>query len=183
MRRRFNIILFSLLILLFFILGFNYLRFYQDINACNDQGGRWNHNQKKCDRISQIKLDQLTDFYWYAAYDSLSEREILIKGNKLDSVKPSAFESIKILNRRKIPCKIVFNAIQADTIFIGITNEKFLAERKGISRVDYYIAETVFTLTENELINFVNISLNSEAHVNSGIYSRHGFQHLVYLKQ
>jgi hypothetical protein len=42
-----------------------------------------------------------------------------------------------------------------------------------------YIAETVFTLTENEAIRFVNIQMNEGSHAIPGTYDRQSFGDLI----
>ncbi len=42
-----------------------------------------------------------------------------------------------------------------------------------------YLGETVFTLTENELIKYVEIEMDSGSHTSPGVYNRNDFKDLM----
>jgi hypothetical protein len=69
--------------------------------------------------------------------------------------------------------------IISDTIIIQIINDGFLTEKMGTTGAYCYLGETVFTLTENDLIKFVKIEMDSGSHASPGIYNRNDFKDLV----
>jgi hypothetical protein len=46
----------------------------------------------------------------------------------------------------------------------------------GTSGADCYLAEKIFTLTENDLIKFVRIEMNYGSHASPGLYNRDNFK-------
>jgi hypothetical protein len=109
----------------------------------------------------------------------VQNREILIKGRLLDSLGQSPNELIEILNKRNRQPKIEYIDIISDTIIIQIINDGFLTEKMGTTGAYCYLGETVFTLTENDLIKFVKIEMDSGSHASPGIYNRNDFKDLV----
>ncbi len=51
-----------------------------------------------------------------------------------------------------------------------------ITEEMGTSGADCYLAETIFTLTENDLIKFVRIEMNYGSHASPGLYNRDNFK-------
>ena len=148
------------------------------IDKCLDCGGRWNYETKKCEGVYEINSSNLTKFYWFIDYDSISNREFLMKGNLLDSIGKSPNQLIEILNKRNSEPKIEFADLTNDTIRIKIINDEFLSERMGSAGAECFLAETVYTLTENKTIKFVNIEMDYGSHASPGIYTRQSFYDL-----
>lgn len=148
------------------------------IDKCLDSGGRWNYETNKCEGVYEINSENLTKLYWFTNFDSISNREFLVKGSFLDSIGQSPNQLIKILNKRNSEPKIEFISLINDTIKIKITNNEFLTERMGFSVAESFLAETVFTLTENTTIKFVNIEIDYGSHASPGTYKRQSFSHL-----
>jgi len=150
---------------------------YFQIDACLDQGCSWNTKLKKCDCIDF--RTQPTNYYWHTEYDPIENTEFLVKGELMDSIGSSPFQLVEILNMRESECKIELKNITGDTANIKIINDEYLTERMGSTGAIGYIGETVFTLTEHDLIKFVNIQMEYGSHASPGVYSRNDFKGLT----
>lgn len=148
------------------------------IDKCLDSGGKWNYEKDKYEGVYEINSENLTKFYWVTNNDSISNRAILVKGIFLDSIGQSPNQLIEILNKRNSEPKIKFVDMANDTIKIKIANDEFLTERMGTTGAECFLAETVFTLTENKTIKFVNIEIDYGSHASPGIYQRKNFKKL-----
>jgi len=153
-------------------------RFFQ-IDSCLERSGRWNYELNECEEYYQINNENLADFYWKTDYDTVNNKEFLVKGRLIDSLGKSPNELIEILNKRNQPTKIEYVNIRSDTIKIQIINDEYLTERMGTTGAHCFLGETIFTLTENESINFVRIEMNSGSHASSGVYNRNSFTNLL----
>jgi len=165
-------------IIIALIYGINWTKRFFQIDACIDKGGKWNYELGECEYIDQ-KSEAITKFYWHIEYDSLENKEFLIKGELIDSIGSSPDQLVEILNNREAQCKIELIEIINDTIQIKILNDEFLTERMGSTGAYCFLGETVFTLTENDLIRFVKIEMNYGSHASPGIYSRGDFKDLI----
>jgi len=152
------------------------IKFYR-IDSFPDRGDNYDNN--KSEDIYFIDSLILTDIYWHIEYDTILNREYLVKGNLLDSLSQSPAELIDILNRRESKCKIEYIDIIEDTIAIRITDDQYLSEQMGSTGAYYYLAETVYTLTEAVLIKFVRIEMEYGSHAGPGLYSRNDFRDLI----
>jgi len=161
------------------ILGTKWINRFFQIDSCLDRGGRWNYELNECEEYYQINNDNLSDFYWKSDYDTINNKEFLIKGRLIDSLGKSPHELIEILNKRNVQPKIEYLVIQSDTIKVQIVNDEFLTEQMGTTGAYCYLGETVFTLTENDLIRFVKIEMDSGSHASPGIYTRMDFKDLI----
>ena len=119
-----------------------------------------------------------TSLYWHIEFDTILNIEYLIRGNLLNTISQSPLELIEILNKRNAKCKIEFIEQIDDTIHIRIINDEILGEQMGSTGAYCYLGETIFTLTENELIEFVRIDMNYGSHASPGIYQRKDFREL-----
>ncbi len=97
----------------------------------------------------------------------------------LDSISKSPSELIEILNIRPSKPKVEFVEIVRDTLIISIFNDTYLTEQMGTLGADCYMAETVYTLTENETIKFVRFKMNYGSHANPGLYSRNDYESII----
>lgn len=96
------------------------------IDKCLDIGGRWNYETNKCEGVYEINSENLTKFYWFTNFDSISKREILVKGSFLDSIGQSPNQLIEILNKRNSEPKIEFISLINDTIKLKSLTMNFL---------------------------------------------------------
>lgn len=180
MKKRNIIIIISVLGLISItIFGINWIIKFYKIDSCLDRGGRWNSEINKCEAFYNIDSLALTDIYWHIDYDTILNKEYLVKGKLLDSLSQSPTELINILNRRKPKCKVEYIDIIKDTITIRITDEEYLTEQMGTTGAYCFLAETVYTLTENDLIKFVRIDMEYGSHASPGLYSRNDYKDLI----
>lgn len=179
MKKKSIIIIFlSLAIIIALVYGFEWIKNFIKIDECLDKGGRWNYELGECEYV-EINSKNLTDFYWHVKYDTIMNNEFLVKGSMIDSVGISPNSFVQILNQRETICKIEIEDIAGDTIRIKIIDDEYLSEKMGTTGAYCYIAETVFTLTENNLIEFVRIEMNYGSHASPGIYDRNDFTDLL----
>lgn len=156
-----------------------WIKRFLEIDSCLDRSGRWNYELNKCEEYYKINSENLADFYWKSDYDSVNNKEFITKGRLINSLGCSPDELIKILNKRNSPPKIKYIDIKSDTIKIQIINDQFLSEQMGTVGAYCYLGETVFTLTESELIKFVKIEMDFGSHASPGVYSRSDFKDLM----
>lgn len=154
------------------------IRFFQ-IDACLDKGGRWNYELNVCETDDKRSLEKNTSFYWHTAADTILNKEYLIRGHLIDSISHSPNELIEVLNKRNAKCKLEYINQMGDTIHIRILNDEILSEQMGSTGAFCYLGETVFTLTENDSIEWVKIDLEVGSHASPGIYGRRNFKELV----
>jgi hypothetical protein len=122
---------------------------------------------------------RISEYYWKAVYDTIANKEYLIRGKMLDSISKTHNELIGILNLRKPICKIDYIGLDGDTIRIKILEDEYLSEQMGTSGAENYIGETIYTLTENDSIKYVRIEMNYGSHANPGLYSRNDYKNLL----
>jgi hypothetical protein len=177
--RKLIIVILIIGIIITLILGIKWTKQFFQIDSCLDKGGRWNYELNECDEYYDFNKKNLTDFYWNTDYDSVNNNEILIKGKLIDSLGKSPNELIEILNKRNLKPKIEYINSLSDTIQIRIINDEYLTEQMGTTGAYCYLGETVFTLTENELIKYVKIEMDSGSHASPGVYNRNDFKDLM----
>ena len=97
----------------------------------------------------------------------------------LDTISRSPDELIRILNMRQSKSKINYVEQRGDTIVIKILNDEYLTEQMGTSGADCYMAETIYTLTENDLIQFVRFEIDYGSHACPGLYSRKDYERMI----
>ena len=177
--RKLIIILLITGIIISLIFGIKWINRFFQIDSCLDSGGRWNYELNECEEYYDIKNENLSKFYWQSDYDTVKNKEILIKGKLINSLSKSPNELIEILNKRNPKPKIEYIGILSDTIQIRILNDEYLTEQMGTTGAYCYLGETVCTLTENELIKYVRIELDSGSHASPGVYNRNDFKDLM----
>lgn len=161
------------------ILGVQWVVQFLKIDACLDNGGSRNYELKKCEVPHTIDTNRIADYYWKSDYDTILNREYLKRGVLLDSISKSTNELIKILNKRPSRSKVEFVEIIGNTFVIRILNDMFLTEQIGSLGAYCYMAETVYTLTENDSIHFVEFEMNIGSHANPGVYSREDYEKIL----
>ena len=179
MNKKLIVILLTVCIIIALIFGAKWIQQFLQVDSCLDRGGRWNYELNECEEYYDINKENLSYFYWKSDYDTVNNREILIKGRLVDSLGQSPNELVEILNKRNQQPKIEYIDIISDTIKIKIINDEFLIEKMGTTGAYCYLGETVFTLTENDLIRFVEIEMESGSHASLGIYNRNDFKDLL----
>jgi len=58
-------------------------------------------------------------------------------------------------------------------------NDEYLTEQIGTAGADCFMAETVYTLTENDLIHYVRFDMEYGSHAGPGLYSRKDFERMI----
>jgi hypothetical protein len=165
-------------ITLLLIFGVKWIIQFVQIDSCLDKGGKWNYDFKKCECYS-IDASRITDYYWDSDFDTITNREYLIRGKMLDSIAKSPNELIEILNMRPSKCKIDYVEKTGDTLKIRILEDEYLTEQMGTSGADCYMAETIYTLTENDLIQFVRFEMAYGSHAGPGLYCRKDYERMI----
>ena len=161
------------------ILGVQWVVQYLQVDACLDKGGCWDYDLKKCNFSHTFDTTRIADYYWKSEYDTTLNREYLKRGVLLDSISKSTNELIDILNRRKSKSKVEFVEIIDGTLVIRILDDAFLTEQMGSLGAYCYMAETVFTLTENDSTQFVKFEMDFGSHANPGVYSRKDYEGMM----
>ncbi len=161
------------------ILGVQWVVQYLQVDACLDKGGCWDYNLKKCNCSHTFDSTRIADYYWKSEYDTTLNREYLKRGVLLDSISKSTNELIDFLNRRPSKSKVEIVEIIDDTLVIRILDDTFLTEQMGSLGAYCYMAETVFTLTENDSTQFVKFEMDYGSHANPGVYSREDYKDVI----
>jgi len=162
-------------IILFFAI--NWIKEFLAIDSCLDRGGRWNYEMEECEFCDE-GLDENSAYYWKSDFDKVS-REFLKRGKLLDSIPKTAEILVDILNKRNLKCSIKFREIRQDTITIFIVNDLYLSEQIGTSGAYCFLGETIFTLTEIDSIENVQIEMEVGSHAGPGVYTREDFEELI----
>lgn len=160
------------------IFGAKWIIKFNRIDSCLDKGGKWNYELKRCECYT-IDTSHITNYYWDSDFDTITNREFLVRGLMLDSISKSPNELIEILNLRPSKCKIDYVNITGDTIIIKILDDEYLTEQMGTSGADCFMAETIFTLTENDLIKFVRFEMDYGSHASPGLYCRKDYERMI----
>ena len=166
-------------IALILIFGIKWIIQFMQIDSSLDKGGKWNRDLKKGDGLYTIDTNRIADYYWNTEFDTNTNREYLIRGILIDSISKSLDELIGILNKRPTKCKIEYFETKGDTLEIKILNDEYLSEQMGTLGADCYMAETVFTLTESDRVQFVKFDMDYGSHANPGLYSRKDYERMI----
>lgn len=181
MNRKKTILALSIIVIVLITFGIAKIYRHYQREACIKKGGYWNKDLNKCQSIDSIS--NLEDYYWHTAYDSTLHREYLEKGKLLNSYSHSSSDLIDILNKRAAQCKIKYLDQQNDTLHVMILNDEVLTEQSGSTGAHCYLGETVYTLTENDLVKQVKIDFTEGSHASPGIYNRADFNDLMHENQ
>ena len=152
---------------------------HSEIEACIKKGGTWNTEQNKCETARIDTTASILEYYWHTTYDSITNREFLEKGKIPDSIVPSVYNLIEILNRRSYECKIKYIDQKNDTLYIKVLNDELLTEQMGTTGAQCYLGETVLTLLENDSIHWIHIDIIEGSHARPGVYSKNDFNSLL----
>jgi hypothetical protein len=175
---RIKIVLLIVGIGLLLIFGVKRIIQFVRIDSCLDKGGKWNYDLKKCECYS-IDSNRVADYYWKSDFDTITNREYLTRGKMLGSIAKSPNELIEILNMRPSKCKIDYVEINGDTLKVRILEDEYLTEQMGTSGADCYMAESIYTLTENDSIKFVRFEMDFGSHASPGVYSRNDYKKMI----
>ena len=161
-------------ILILSIFGLFILLKFVNTDECAKRGAYSNEELKRCETPQEYPKN----FYWHIEADTIRNREFLVRGSLIDHISGSANELIRVLNLRTPVCKIEQIGLKNDTIHIRFQQDECLTEQMGSTGAFCFMGETVFTLTENDSISFVDFQINFGSHASPGIYQRSDFQEL-----
>jgi len=164
---------------LILIFGVKWIIQYMQIDTCIDNEEKCNYDLKKRENLYTIDTNRIADYYWKVDFDTILNREYLIRGSMIDSISKSPNELIDILNKRPSKCKIEYIETTGDTLKIKILDDNFLTEQMGTLGAECYMAETVFTLTEIDSIQFVKFEMDYGSHAGPGAYSRKDYVRMI----
>lgn len=174
MKRKKTALAISIIVLMIFGIAKIYRNHQRE--ACIKKVGYQNKEQNNCLAIDSTNTK---DYYWHIAYDSTHHKEYLEKGKLLNFYLQSTAALIEVLNKRAENCKIKYLKQKNDTLHIRILNDEVLTEQLGTTGAYCYLGETVYTLTENDLVKQVKIDFTEGSHAAPGVYSRESFADLV----
>jgi hypothetical protein len=161
------------------IFGVKWILQFMEVDTCLDKGEKCNYDLKKRECLYTIDTNRIADYYWRVDFDTILNREYLVRGSMIDSISKSPNELIEILNKRPSKCKIEYIETAGDTLKIRILDDKYLTEQMGTLGAECYMAETVFTLTESDLIQFVRFDMDHGSHAGPGSYSRNDYLRMI----
>lgn len=165
-------------IVLISIFAVKWIFHFFQVDSCLDKGGKWNYELNKCE-CYLVDTSRISDYYWDSDFDKITNREYLKRGKMLDSIAKSPNELIEILNMRPSKCKIDYVEKIGDTLKISILEDEYLTVQMGTSGADCYMAETIYTLTENDLIQFVRFEMDYGSHAGPGLYCRKDYERMI----
>ena len=103
------------------------------------------------------------------------------KGVIINKLRPVAADSltaaniIQMLNEVYPEISLQFDKVSSDTMFVKISNSKYLTQQMGSSGPEVYMADVTYNLTEIAGINVVSIMFKKGDHAQAGIFSRTDF--------
>jgi hypothetical protein len=111
--------------------------------------------------------------HWYADYDTITKRDILVKGLGVRERKDPS-EAVELVNTfSRVPVALLKTV--GDTIFVKLNNSHVLTEQSGSAGSWGHLASLTFTLTEMEGVEFVDYDFVEGSHLSPGVYSRKDF--------
>jgi hypothetical protein len=117
-----------------------------------------------------------TDAHYFWSADLAPQSGVIMK-----RLRPVAADSltqtniIQILNETYPEIALRFTKSSNDTLFVKISNSKYLTQQMGSSGPEVYLADVTYNLTEIPGINYVAILFKEGDHASPGIYSRTDF--------
>ena len=129
------------------------------------------------------------DYTWYSEIGS-KDRDLLIRGEKLDLIKNDINKLIYAINRSDKdpelfrtpedkepigPPKLKLISIEGEVISVEVINDEYLTQRMGSTGAAEFLTTATFTLTEYDNIKFINFIFEEGDHAVPGLYSREDF--------
>lgn len=117
-----------------------------------------------------------TDAHYFWSAELGPKNGVII--NKLrpvatDSLTPANI--IQLLNEVYPEILLQLDKVSNDTMFVKISNSKYLTQQMGSSGPEVYLADVTYNLTEIAGINFVAVLFKKGDHAQPGIFSRTDF--------
>ena len=129
------------------------------------------------------------DYTWYSEI-GLKDRDLLIRGEKLDRIKNDINKLIYAINGSDKdpelfrtpegkeplgPPKLRLIGIEGQVVSVEVINDEYLTQRMGTTGAAEFLVTATFTLTEYDNIKFVDFIFEEGDHAFPGLYSREGF--------
>ncbi len=130
------------------------------------------------------------DHTWYVEYDTGTEKDLLVRGSKMNSVRDDINKVIIALNKTTFeeessaareggvplePPRIRLQNVAEGVAHIEIINAGYLTERMGTSGAQNYLAATTYSLTETPGVRGVDFIFPAGEHAAPGVYTRASF--------
>jgi len=145
--------------------------------------------------IIALKKNDLTalnrDHTWYVEYDTATDKDLLVQGSKLKSVRGDINKMIIALNRtnfeaeaspaqgESVPLerpKIRLQSVAEGIAHVEIINAEYLTQRMGTSGAQNYLAAATYSLTETPGVRGVDFIFPVGDHAAPGVYTRESFK-------
>jgi hypothetical protein len=121
---------------------------------------------------SNIKID---GHYFWSAELAPTSGVVMKRTTPLPADSVTAPNIIQMLNNTYPEIPLQIGKVSNDTMFVKISNSKYLTQQMGSSGPEVYMAEVTYNLTEIAGINFVAIMFKEGDHARPGIFSRTDF--------
>lgn len=117
-----------------------------------------------------------TDAHYFWSAELGPKNGVII--NKLRPVATDSITApniIHMLNEVYPEIPLQLDKVSNDTMFVKISNSKYLTQQMGSSGPEVYMADVTYNLTEIAGINVVSIKFKKGDHAQAGIFSRTDF--------
>lgn len=121
---------------------------------------------------SNIKID---GHYFWSAELAPKTGVIMKRTTPLAADSVTVLNIIQMLNDTYPEIPLKFLKLSNDTMFVKVSNSKYLTQQMGSSGPEVYMADVTYNLTEIAGVNFVAIMFKEGDHAQPGIFSRTDF--------
>tara|TARA_B110000211_G_C14028277_1_gene530874 strand:- start:1065 stop:1538 length:474 start_codon:yes stop_codon:yes gene_type:complete len=127
------------------------------------------------ENASNHDANQNSSYDW--TVDQKTENETVswyITKDTVLSVSQDHMDIIKELNKgyHEYSPQIIFKKLSNDTLTIKLEHEERYSDQMGSFGAQQFLARLVYTLTEAELVNYVNLDIEMGSHGKPGVYNR-----------
>ncbi len=145
--------------------------------GCNNQ-----HNDKDVTAdtaavvttVDSAAVNKDSHYFWEAGADAKGKLQMQkVRPLTADSV--TAGSIVQLMNDQYPEIQLQYIKISGDSIFLKVSNSKYLTQQSGSSGAESYLAEATFNLTELNGINYVDIQFKEGDHAAPGTYARTNF--------
>ena len=145
--------------------------------------------------VIALKKNDLTalnrDHTWYVEYDTVTGKDLLVRGSKLKTVKDDINKMIIALNKTTFeaeaadaqgegvplePPRLRLQSVAEGIAHVEIINAEYLTQRMGTSGAQNYLAATTYSLTEAPGVRVVDFIFPAGDHAAPGVYTRESFK-------
>ncbi len=145
--------------------------------------------------IIALKKNDLTvlnrDNTWYVEYDAGTEKDLLVRGSEIKSIRDDINKVILALNKTTSeaeastaggegvplePPRIRLQSVAEGIAHVEIINAEYLTQRMGTSGAQNYLAASTYSLTETPGVRGVDFLFAAGDHAAPGVYTRESFK-------